>query len=76
MAELAPGPTKTALFKKLTVVLVLWLVGATFVGFIAAGWSSWGHYSFALVIWAWLIALVCFLVHAGVLFYRWQRKRD
>jgi len=53
-------------------VLVLWFLGATFVGWVAG--ASWGHAGVILVIAAWGLGLIGFLVHLAVLL-RQRRQR-
>jgi hypothetical protein len=52
--------------------LVLWFLGSTFVGWALGG--SWGHGGVILVLAAWLLGAVGFLVHLIVLL-RARRKR-
>jgi hypothetical protein len=67
-----PRETAGEFARRVLQVLVLWFLGSTFVGWAFGG--SWGHGGVILVLAAWLLGAVGFLVHLIVLL-RTRRKR-
>jgi hypothetical protein len=67
-----PRETTGEFARRVFQALVLWFLGSTFAGWAFGG--SWGHGGIILVLAAWLLGAVGFLVHLMVLL-RTRRKR-